>query len=243
MSRRSGVRRFGIRAPGPRSSIRAAFVLLLLLAGGPAPALDAQQSARSEAEERARLQRRGAGVRVGVWDVRGLSEVADAEYSRTPLFEGYFQHGLDRHLALQNSVGFWRRSQEIEVAQIGGSRRESVQSYVIPQFTSLRFFPVTGPDQALEPFVEGGAGISLGIDDRSTTSGGPLGLGSGDGIAVVVGFGFKLGLGTEWRFSRALGLAAGGRYQWIRFLDDLGGERTYRGFGAEMGLTYRFQYD
>jgi hypothetical protein len=197
----------------------------------------------SQTEEQARLARRGAGIRVGVWDVRGLAEVANAEYSETPLFEGYLQHGLDRHLAMQNSIGFWRRSQEIEgTGGIGGTPGESVKSYVVPQFTSIRFFPISGPEQPFEPFVEGGAGISLGIDDRSTTSGGLLG-GGGSGIAIVVGFGFKLGLGVEWRFTEALGLSGGGRYQWKRFLEDLGGERTYRGFAADVGITYRFQYD
>lgn len=216
----------------------ASFLLLAF-----ASTLGAQQVEPSDAESRARLERRGAGIRVGLWDVRGLREVTDATYSETPLFEGYFQHGLDRHLALQNSIGVWRRSQEIEESGLGGTSRESVQSYIVPMFTALRFFPVTGPEQPFEPFVEGGAGISLGIDDREATSGGLLGIGGGDGIAMVIGFGFKLGLGAEWRFSRALGLTAGGRYQWVRFLDDVGGERTYRGFGAEVGLAYRFQYD
>ena len=208
-----------------------------------APSLAAQQVEQSDAESRARLERRGAGVRVGVWDTRGLTEVPDASYSETPLFEGYFQHGLDRHLAIQNSIGVWRRSQDIEESGLGGTSTESVQSYVVPMFTALRFFPVTGPEQSFEPFVEGGAGISLGIDDRQATSGGLLGVGGGEGIAMILGFGFKLGIGAEWRFSRPLALTAGGRYQWVRFFDDLGGERIYRGFGAEVGLAYRFQYD
>jgi hypothetical protein len=204
-------------------------------------ALAAQES---QTEEQARLARRGAGIRVGLWDVRGLAEVTSAEYSETPLFEGYLQHGLDRHLAMQNSIGFWRRTQEIESSGgLGGTTQESVKSYVVPQFTSIRFFPVSGPDQMLEPYLEGGAGISLGIDDRSTSSGGLLGVGGGSGVVIVIGFGFKLGVGAEWRFSDALGLSGGGRYQWMRFLEDLGGARTYRGFAGEVGITYRFQYD
>jgi hypothetical protein len=208
-----------------------------------APELTAQQDQQSDAESLARLARRGAGVRVGLWDVRGLNEVSGASYAETPLFEGYFQNGLDRHLALQNSVGVWRRSQEIVQSGPLGSTAESVKSYVVPMFTALRFFPLTGPDQPFEPFIEAGAGISLGIDDRQTTSGGPLGLGSGNGIAMILGFGFKLGVGAEWRFSRPLGVAVGGRYQWVRFFDAVGGEKYYRGFGGEAGLTYRFQYD
>ena len=162
-----------------------------------------------------------------------------------PLFEGYFERGLDRHLALQTSVGLWRRTQEIESSGGigGGTTTERVASWIVPMFTALRFFPLTGPDATLEPFAEGGVGFALGLDDRQTEAGGPLGLGSGEGIATVLGFGFKGGLGVEWRFSRALGLSVGGRYQWIRFVEDVGGDRIFRGFGAAAGLTYRFQFD
>jgi hypothetical protein len=198
----------------------------------------------SDAEARARLQRRGAGLRADVWSVRGLQEVAGAETGSMPLFEGYFERGLDRHLALQTSVGLWRRTQEIESGGgLGGSTTERVASWVVPMFTALRFFPVTGPEASLEPYVEGGVGFALGLDDRQTEAGGPLGVGSGEGITTVAGFGFKGGLGFEWRFSRALGLAVGGRYQWIRFLEDVGGDRIFRGFGAGAGLTYRFQFE
>lgn len=224
-------------------SVRLAGAFLMALALLPdAPAM-AQERPLSGAEERARLERRGAGARIGVWSVGSVTEVPDARYGRTPLLEGYFQHGLDRHLALQNSVGIWRRSQEIVVPAIGGSRREHVNSYVVPMLTSLRFFPATGPEEDFEPYVEGGVGISLGVDDRETTTSDPLGVGAGDGVSIVLGFGMKAGAGAEWRFSPALGLAVGGRFQWIRFLEDLGGERVYRGFGLEAGLTYRFQFD
>jgi len=208
-----------------------------------APSVGAQERQLSDAEERARLERRGAGARIGFWSVGGLREVPDARYGKSALFEGYFQHGLDRHLALQNSVGFWRRSQEIVVSAIGGPRRESIDSYVIPMFTALRFFPATSPGEEFEPYVEGGVGVALGVDDRSTSASDPLGAGDGSGIAMGLGVGLKAGVGAEWRFSPALGLALGGRYQWLRFLGDLGGESLYRGFGAEVGLTYRFQFE
>ena len=59
----------------------------------------------------------------------------------------------------------------------------------------------------------------------------------------MAGFGLKGAVGIELRFSEAFGAAAGGRYQWVRFFGELAGERTYRGLGADVGLTYRFQYD
>ena len=203
---------------------------------------DAQEAPENPLESQARMARRGAGLRAGFWSVRGLREVTDAENSEWPFLEGYFQHGLDRHLALQSSVGLWRRTQELETdGGIGGPTTDRVTTWVVPMFSALRFFPLTGPDQAFEPFVEGGVGFALGIEDRETGDGSLLGAG-GSGIGTVVGFGFKGGLGTEWRFSPALGLAVGGRYQWIRFLEELGNDEIFRGFAAEAGLTYRFQF-
>jgi hypothetical protein len=197
-------------------------------------------------ERRVKAMRRGAGLRVGVWDVRGLGEVSGARVSETPLFEGYFQKGLDLHLALENTVGVYRRMQRLTRTSGGlggGTVEEKVAAYVIPQFTSLKLYPFSRPEQRFEPFILGGAGLTIGIDDRENSeSGGLLGGGGESGIGFVAGFGLKGGLGIELRFSDAFGIAAGGRYQWVRFFGELAGERTYRGLGADVGLTYRFQY-
>jgi len=70
------------------------------------------------------------------------------------------------------------------------------------------FFPVTRPEQHVEPYVKAGAGFALGIDDRS---GSGDGLFSTAGTSLVPGFGPTGGAGVEWRLSRVLGLAAAGR--------------------------------
>lgn len=197
-------------------------------------------------EQRVKAMRRGAGVRVGTWDVRGLSEVSGARVSETPLFEGYFQKGLDLHLALENSVSVYRREQRLtRPGPIGGGDiEEKLSAYVIPQFTSLKVYPFTRPEQRFEPYITGGAGLTIGVDDRENSgSGGLLGGGGESGTGFVAGFGLKGGLGVELRFSEAFGIGAGGRYQWVRFFGELAGERTYRGLGADVGLTYRFQFD
>lgn len=196
-------------------------------------------------EQRVKRMRRGAGIRVGVWDVRGLTEVSGAQVSETPLFEGYFQRGLDLHLALENTVGVYRREQRItRPGPISGEIEEKVSAYVIPQFTSLKLYPFSRPEQGFEPYISGGAGLTIGVDDRENSeSGGLLGGGGESGIGFVAGFGLKGGLGVELRFSEAFGVGVGGRYQWVRFFGELAGERTYRGLGADVGLTYRFQYD
>lgn len=199
----------------------------------------AQDVEREDPEKRVKRMRQGAGLRGGAWWVQDLPEVSDAEYSQTPAFEGYFQKGLDLHLAIETTLGLWRRSQELEETGTLGTTRQEVQSYVVPSFTSIKLYPFTRPNAGAEPYVSGGIGIALGIDDRS----GEDLLGVGSGTALTTGFGFKAGLGLDWRFSRAFGLTAGGRYTWLRFSEELGGARTYRGFGLDLGLTYRFQYE
>ncbi len=215
--------------------------IVLLLVVLQVPARVEAQVQESEIETNARLQRRSAGLRVGTWSVRGLEQSEGVSDSRTPTLEGYFRKGLDRHLALETTVTIWRRSQESTSSGIGGSTTESVDSYIVPMFTALKVFPFTGPDQRFEPFFDGGVGLAIGIDDRNLSRGGLLG-GTGGGLARVPGFGFRGGAGAEWRFSRAFGLSVGGRYQWVRFTQDLGGDRTYAGFGMDGGLLYRFQF-
>lgn len=197
----------------------------------------------SEAETRARLARRGAGLTVGQWELRGLEPPTGVEVSTMPMISGWLRKGLDARLSLENGVGVWRRVQTVPpTGGIGGTAGEEIQSWVVAQTTALRFFPFTDAGARVEPFVLGGAGLTLGIDDRETTSGGLLGGSGTSGIAIVPGFSLQGGAGVEWRFAESFGLTAGARYQWTRFFQDFGGERTYQGPVFEAGLTYRFRY-
>jgi opacity protein-like surface antigen len=196
------------------------------------------------AERRVKAMRRGAGLRIGLWDVRGLTEVSGARVNESPLIEGYFQNGLDLHLALENTVSVYRREQSItRPGGIGGGTvEEKLAAYVISHFTSLKVYPFSRPEQRFEPYILGGAGVTIGIDDRENWTGGLLDGRSESETGFVTGFGLKGGLGIEIRFSEAFGIAVGGRYQWVRFFGELAEERTYQGLGADVGLTYRFQY-
>jgi hypothetical protein len=210
----------------------------------PQPAPRDSATTSRDTERSARLGRRGGGVRVGTWDVRALETQSGAVVNTTPAFEGYVRRGLDLHLAVEHSVGVWRRTQRVtqtSTGPLGGTTQSTstLESYVIPQYTSLAFFPITGPEHRVQPYVKAGAGFALGIDDRSGSGGG---LFSSPGTSIVPGYGVTGGAGVEWRLTAALGLAAAGRYQWIRFLQELSSRRTFEGFGAEIGVTYRFQY-
>jgi len=197
-----------------------------------------------ERPEAVRLQRSGGGLRIGMWDVQDLKDIEGAEDSRTPAFEGYFQKGIDAHLVLESTFGFWKRSQRVERAgSLGSFATEEIHSYVVPAFSALKLYPFTGPRSSFGPYADAGVGLALGIDDREVTSDGLLGAGTDSGTSFLTGFGFKTGAGLQWMFTKTLGLDASGRYQWIRFSDELGGARTLKGFGIFGGLAYGFQYE
>ena len=226
---------------------RVTFALVLAMAfAGPvlAQKTSAKPDSLTEAENRARLARKGAGLTVGGWDLRGVEPPAGVDVSTMPMISGWFRKGLDQRLSLENGIGVWRREQVVPPSGgIGGSAGESVQSWVIAQTTALRLFPFTDAGARLEPFLLGGAGMTLGIDDRETSGGGVLGGATGgSGVAIVPGFSLQGGTGVELRFSEYFGITGGARYQWTRFLQDFGGERTYQGPSYEVGFTYKFRY-
>lgn len=200
----------------------------------PAPSF-AQNKEESEVERQARLARRGAGVRAGVWQAE-VQSTADGA-TRGPHFEGYFQRGLDKHLAMENSAGVWwvttTASQSIP---LGGSEEVETRSYVVPLLTSLKFYPITEVTDRVEPYLLAGIGFALGLEDQADNAIG------GGGTSMVTGFGARAGVGVETHLNSSFGLAAGAKYQWIRFGEELGSTDTFRGFGAELGITYRFQF-
>jgi opacity protein-like surface antigen len=207
-------------------------LVLLLLLGAPF-AVEAQT--RGDLERDAERARRGAGLRVGGWLTSGLPTVDGAVYSTSPHFEGWYQRGLDRHIAIESTVSVWRREQQ--------RQNERATTYIVPLITSVKFFPGVGPEDQFQPYLLGGGGLGLGIDDRENTSGGLLGLGGAGGTSIATGFGLRGGAGLDLWLGRSLGITVGGRYQWMRFLDGSpGGERTYQGTVVDLGVTYRFQY-
>src|SRR5690348_9127459 len=192
----------------------------LLLAIAPAFAFAAGAGAQSkssdttsktaELERRVQSERRGGGLRVGEWHVNGQQFPTGATVSTIPNFEGYYRTGLDLHLVFENSVGLWRQRQANPSGGglLGGGAATVADNYIIPQYTSLVFYPLTTPNDRLEPFIRGGIGFALGVTDPQN---------GGGGMAMTPGFGATGGLGLEWRVSQALGLSASGRFQWIRF--------------------------
>jgi hypothetical protein len=210
----------------------------------PVAAAAAQNTrAESEVERDARLLRSSAGLRVGSWAVRGLRDASGGAASTLPAVEGWYQRGLDRHVALESSVAFWGREETLMQAGTitQPETREKVATYIIPMLTSVALHPFTGPEQAIEPFIRAGGGLALGIEQRSGTGGTLFGSG-GDGTSMIVGFALQGGAGISWRFSQAFGATAGANYRWTRFSGEVAGRDAYRGAVLDVGLSYRFQY-
>jgi opacity protein-like surface antigen len=184
--------------------------------------------------KRAQLARRGGGLRAGPWRLNGQQTPSGTSESSIPAFEGFVRTGLDQHLLLENSVGVWRQRQATSASGgiLGGSAA-ATDNYIIPQFTSILFYPFTSPNDRVEPYLRGGLGFSLGVQDPQS---------GGGSISFTPGFGFTSGVGVEWRMTEALGFAASTRYQWIRFFQEFGLQQTYQGPIVEAGITYRFQF-
>ncbi len=223
-----------------------ACVCLAAALGAAAPSLRAQEPAgaarpdsAARREENVKRERSGAGLRVGTWMVSNLANPSGTTSSAIPAFEAYWQKGLDRHLAIETSAGLWHRQQ----SSGSGPTAETVGSFVVPLLTTIKLYPFTGPEQALEPFISAGVGFAMGLEKQNTVSGGLLGGGNANsGLNLIAGVGLKGGAGVEYRFSRSFGVGASLTYQWILFAQDVGGQGDYKGFGLFGGLTYRFQY-
>jgi len=228
-SRVSWVRR-GLALP-----VLAFLALLQLVVARP---VLAQGEDREAVTKRAR---NGGGLRLGVWNVRGLVDPQGGSATETMAFEGYFEKGLDLHLAWENTIGFWQRTQSYTVQGGLGYTDYRVQSYVIPSITALKLYPFTRPGDPIQPYLNAGVGFTMGID-RSRASGTDPVVPAGEDMTLQTGFGIKAGIGMNFQLGSAFGMTAGGRYQWTEFSGDLGGQRIYNGLGADVGLIYRFQY-
>jgi hypothetical protein len=207
-------------------------VLCAALIAFSASGLAAQQPDESNAEREARLARRGAGVRIGVWDVDVAATVSTSE---SPHFETYFQRGMDEHLALENSIGVWWVTAS-DTGSIPGSPAIVTKTFVVPLLTSLKFYPLGSAAARIEPYIITGLGFAFGVEEQDEDAIG------GGGTTIVTGFGFRAGLGVEIKLMRGLGLSLAGKYQWMHYGEELAGTETLRGVGADGGITYRFQF-
>jgi len=229
-----------MRAIRGRNGQTLTWVVIALLSLTVSPSAGA---AGDDIEIRAKRARGGAGIRVGTWLVRDLEVPPSGSSSESASLEGWFQKGLDLHLALESTVGFWQRSQSsTESGSLGAETRREQQTYLVPTLTALKIYPATRPSSPIEPYVAAGIGVVLGIDREQVSSTDPL-VPSGELTTFHTGLGIQTGAGIDWNSGSAFGMTLGGRYQWATFGEDVRGKRLYRGPGVNVGLTYRFRYE
>lgn len=186
--------------------------------------------------------RRGAGLRVGRWDVEDLNLAAGETGNESVLIEGFFQKPLDQNLVIENTLGFWQRSTEFSSTGIGGTTTFENTSYLVPMLTALKLYPMGRAANVVEPYLLGGVGFVLGIDRGQVSGDDPL-YPPGESTALQSGLGIQAGAGLEWAGTGQFGVTVGGRYQWASFADDIGSKGMYKGPGFTAGLTYRFRND
>src|SRR5690349_10260671 len=197
-------------------------VAVLLAITNTVGAQDKPKSTLSPAEEKARMARKGAGLIVGTWSLVDDPASGTTTTDDAPFFlEGYVRKGLDKHVALETTLGIWRRV--ISDPGTGGpfgSAGGKTTVLLLPNMTSIRLFPFTTPENKFEPYISAGAGFTIGVVSES--GGGGLVGGSGGVSGLTAGVGGRLMAGVEWRLGDAFGLTAGGHYTYIQFFDKLG---------------------
>jgi hypothetical protein len=110
---------------------------------------------------------RGAGLRLGHWEMRGPAASAGAS-SQYPAFEVWQQRNLGRHFSIDHSIAFWGRRQIVQ-APSGPFSEPSprhVGAFIIPVMASLQLHPSSDPAIPVQPFIRAGAGPALGIETR-----------------------------------------------------------------------------
>ncbi|HUP90428.1 MAG TPA: hypothetical protein VM100_13810 [Longimicrobiales bacterium] len=181
-------------------------LLLLLVLLKTAAAYGQQQE-----ETDPRAARRAVGLRAGSWQDLPYAEI-------------YFQRGLAERVALENSLGVWRRKQG------------TWTTYVIPLLTTVKFYPLTAPARALQPYVMVGLGLGVGVESESKQAVG------GGGTSILTALGGKAAGGLEFKLRKSLHAHGGARYLYMHYNDKLAFRNTYDGIGFEGGISYRFSF-
>lgn len=213
-------------------TFRLGVALALFIAAGAVQAADVDDVTAST--QRAR---NGGGLKISSWQP---DEPAGQSHQGSLAFQGYFEKGLDLHLAWENTLGYWnRKSTWTESPPLGADITHEVQTHLVPTLTALRLYPFTTPADRVEPYLSAGAGVVLGFQQEKLSGGV---VSSGPAASMHTGLGVRAGAGVDLHASSAFGLSFGGHFGSASFGEDMPGQKLFQGWGADLGLTYRFQY-
>lgn len=172
--------------------------------------------------------RQVAGLRFGSWQVTGLEAGPQTSSSEIPMVDLYYERELGRETALQLGLGLWRRGLV--------NRAGTVSMWVGPVFGGIRYYPVGGPEGAVDPYLSAAGGPALGFEQRRSSGFGSL----ESGWTAAVGAGAEVGVGVDVELGPVLGMVVDVQYQWTRYLaGELDSPDTYRGAIFAAGITYR----
>ena len=219
-----------------RASTNRSFQLGLLLAFVAGASAARAAGPADDVTSQTERARNGAGLQISSWQP---DKPAGFRNDQTIAFHGYFQKGLDEHLAWENTLGYWRRTSSwTETQFLGGSTTHELQTHLVPALTAVRLYPLTTPASRMDPYLSAGVGPVLGFQQQKSSGS----LASANASSMHTGLGTRAGVGVDIRTSEAFGLNVGGHFESASFSEDMAGERLYRGWGADVGLVYRFQY-
>ncbi|HEX6558794.1 MAG TPA: hypothetical protein VF021_05010 [Longimicrobiales bacterium] len=197
-------------------------------------ALAVPGAARAQApSDAAGGSRRGLGIVVGNWVVPrpDIVRAVQPTYRRSLMGEIHFRRELTERVVLETSVGAWRRISERPSA-LGST--VTTRTYIVPLLTALRVFPITTVRNSIEPYLVGGAGLAVGVQQQSENSPG------GGGRSIVTGVGVRAGAGIEIHVYDRFGVLLGGHVQGVRFGEAVDEQEAFAGAGVQGGLSYRF---
>ncbi len=197
--------------------------------------LRAQEPADSTPARRRPELRGGTAFSVGTWNVSDPSVPTDVRTTTWPVFMLSLERGRG-HAATETTIGLWRRTLETDRSDgvFGNGSSPRMTTYVIPLTAAAKLYPLTRPRDVVEPFIDAGAGLALGVDHSR-----PGTLAGSGGTHLVTGLSLRGGGGLQVHLSPAVGLELRGGYLWTRYGDDVGVTRTFDGFHADLGLVYR----
>lgn len=207
-------------------------VLIVLAAAAPAAHAGVPADESNTGTERLR---NGAGLQMSSWQP---DKPVGLDNTGTLAFQGYLLKGLDLHLAWDNTLGFWQRTSKWSETSILGTTNHELDTYLVPTITALRFYPLTTPEKLVEPYVSAGLGPVLGVQQQKASGN----LAPTNTTTMVAGLGVRAGVGVDIRSNGPFGVAVGTHFESASFGEDMQGERLYQAWGADFGLTYRFQY-
>lgn len=184
-----------------------------------------------------------AGIRLGVWSNQGESppETDSARTFETSIsdenfhLEGFYAHRLWSFLMLEGSLGLVNRG-SVTFREEGADNVGNMLVYSI--LVHLKFYPLSGLETKLQPYITTGGGIFYGRRSVQFTTNVFY---TGFGEQSETDLNYALGGGVDYPIGTTIGLEAGVRYMSISFSEPLLTVRDYDALAFFVGVKYLYE--